>query len=190
MRLTTEVIQELLDYDPETGAFTWRPRSGEGWFKTERSYKLWNTKFAGKPAGGVNTTAAGYPSRKIKLLGKLRSASRLAFLAMGESLPERVVHANRDSLDDRWSNLVASNNAENGKNRSMHRNNSSGVCGVYWNKPAGKWRARVQVGGKSHHLGMFDDINDAAAVVAEFRAANGFTDGHGQAFAKYTSAAQ
>jgi hypothetical protein len=109
---------------------------------------------------------------------------------MGESPPARVGRANRDSLDDRWSNLAPCNDAENSKNRSKYRNNTSGVCGVYWNKPAGKWLARVQLGGKSHHLGMFDDINDAAAVVAEFRAANGFTDGHGQAFAKYTSAAQ
>jgi hypothetical protein len=184
MKLTTEVIQELMDYDPETGGFTWRALDW-WWFETERSCKLWNTKFAGKPAGYVNTDAHGYPRLKIKLLGKLRSASRLAFLAMGESPPARVGRANRDSLDDRWSNLAPCNDAENSKNRSKYRNNTSGVCGVYWNKPAGKWLAKVQLGGRKHHLGMFDDLDDAAAAVSAFRAANGFSDGHGQAFAGY-----
>jgi len=186
MKLTTEIVQELMDYDPETGVFTWRTRDW-WWFKEDRSYTLWNTRFAGKPAGYVDTDAHGYPRLKIKLLGKLRLASRLAFLWMGKDLPNQVGHLNRDSLDDRWSNLASSNNAENSKNRSKYRNNTSGVCGVYWNKPAGKWLAKVQLGGESHHLGYFDDINEAAAVVAAFRAANGFTDGHGRELAGYAS---
>ena len=189
MKLTTEVIQELMDYDPETGGFTWRALDW-WWFETERSCKLWNTKFAGKPAGYVNTDATGYPMLRINLLGKLRSASRLAFLAMGESPPERVYHLDRDSLNNRWNNLASSNSAENSKNRSLHPNNTSGVTGVSWNKPAGRWLAKVQLGGESHHLGMFADLEEAAAVVAEFRAANGFSPGHGQEHAKYASAVQ
>jgi len=179
MKLTAEVIQELMDYDPETGVFTWRSRDW-WWFPTERSWKWWNTMFAGKPAGCLDTDARGYPRLQITLLGKNYLASRLAFLAVGESLPERVGHANRDSLDDRWSNLAPGTHAEDGKNRSMNRRNSSGVCGVSWHRAAGKWRAKVQVGGKYHYLGLFDDLEEAAAVVAEFRAANGFSDGHGQ----------
>ena len=184
MKLTSEIVQELLDYNPETGVFTWRPRDG-WWFETEGSYKRWNTRFAGKPAGYVNTTAAGYPSRKIKLLGKLRSASRLAFLARGESPPARVGRANRDSLNNRWSNLAPCSQAENGRNQSMHRNNSSGVNGVYWHKATGKWVAQVGLNGKCRHLGMFDDIDEAATAVAAFYAANGFSDGHGQEHAGY-----
>lgn len=43
--LSPELIRQLLDYDPETGAFTWlrRPERA-GWDKT------FNTRFAGKPA--------------------------------------------------------------------------------------------------------------------------------------------
>jgi hypothetical protein len=179
MKLTTEVIQELLAYNPETGIFTWRALDWF-WFSTEGSYKRWNTLFAGKEAGCIYTNAWGYPRLKIKLLGKLRSASRLAFLWMDEPLPEQVDHLDRDSLNNRWLNLAPSNSAENSKNRSMRPNNTSGVCGVYWNKPAGPWRAQVQVGGKCKNLGYFDNIDDAAAVVSRFRAANGFSDGHGQ----------
>jgi len=187
MRLTTEVIQELMDYDPETGIFTWRARSGE-WFKTEGSYRTWNTRFAGKEAGCIYTDARGYPRRKIKVLDHQPLASRLVFLHMGEPLPDQVDHLDRDSLNNRWSNLAASP-AENGRNQSMHRNNSSGVNGVFWNRAAGKWVAQVGLNGKRRHLGMFDDLDDAAAAVSAFRAANGFSPGHGQEHAKYASAA-
>jgi len=186
MKLTSEIVQELLDYDPEMGIFTWRERGWE-WFKTERGWKAWNARYAGAPAGYIHKGATGYPRVRIKLLGTKYAASRLAFLAMGEPLPDQVDHLNRDSLDDRWSNLAASNSAENHKNLSMSRTNTSGVCGVGRHKATGRWLARVQLGGESHHLGLFDDINEAAAVVAEFRAANGFTDGHGQTVAGYAS---
>jgi len=184
--ITTEIVRELLDYNTDTGIFTWRQRSRD-WFQTERSWKIWNTRHAGKSAGYVHTAARGYPRLQIALLGKDYLGSRLAFLWIGEPLPEQVDHVDRDSLNNRWSNLIASNNAENGKNCSMHRNNTSGVCGVYWHKPAGKWRAGVKLDGKNYHLGLFDDLDDAAAAVSAFYAANGFSDRHGQELAWYAT---
>ena len=184
MKLTIEIVRELLNYNPDTGAFTWRAR-GREWFPSDRSWRWWNNRFAGKAAGCVTTNARGYPMLQIGLLGANYIASRLAFLAMGEPLPVQVDHLDRDSLNNRWNNLAPSTNAENHKNRSMNRNNTSGVCGVYWNKPAGRWQASVGLNGKRKNLGYFDNIDDAAAVVSRFRAANGFTDGHGQGFTKY-----
>jgi hypothetical protein len=184
MKLTTDTVRELLDYDPDTGVFTWLGR-GWFWFSTEGSYKLWNTKFAGKEAGCIYTDAWGYPRRKIKVLDHQPLASRLAFVWMGEPLPEQVEHVDRDSLNNRWLNLAPSSQAENGRNQSMHRNNSSGVNGVYWHKATGKWLAQVGLNGKCRHLGMFDDIDEAATAVAAFYAANGFSDGHGQEHAGY-----
>jgi len=186
MKLTTEIVQELLDYDPETGVFTWKSRGREG-FKTERGWKAWSARFSWAPAGYIDTDATGYPRVRIKLLGAIYYGSRLAFLWMGKDLPDQVDHLDRDSLNNRWSNLAASNSAENGKNLSMRRNNTSGVTGVSWHRAAGKWLARVELGGENYHLGYFDDINDAAAAVSAFYAANGFTDGHGQTVAGYAS---
>jgi len=60
---------------------------------------------------------------------------------------------------------------------------------VSWNTATGRWKADVTVSGKQHHIGYFDDLDDAAAVVAAFYTANGFSDGHGQEHAKYASAA-
>lgn len=49
-------LRELLDYDPKTGALTWRARThlGSTW---------WNNRYAGKPAGSL--TAEGYIAVKI-----------------------------------------------------------------------------------------------------------------------------
>ena len=47
MKLTAEIARQLLDYDPETGELTWKPR-GSHWFASESAFKSWNTKYAGK----------------------------------------------------------------------------------------------------------------------------------------------
>ena len=47
------------------------------------------------------------------------------------------------------------------------------VKGVCWNKGSGKWQAGIKVRGKSLHLGLFDDI-DAAAAAYQQAAAHHF----------------
>ena len=184
--ITTEIVRELLDYNTDTGIFTWRQRSRD-WFQTERSWKIWNTRYAGKMAGSISMVANGYQRIMLSVLGRHYYASRLAFLHVGELLPEQVDHLDQDSLNNRWKNLIPSRSAENQKNMSKYRNNTSSVTGVSWNKGAGKWRAYGRRKGKSRHLGLFDDLDDAAAVVAKFYAANGFSDRHGQELAWYAT---
>lgn len=41
---TQETLRQLLDYDPQTGALTWKPRTGK-WSSR------WNKRYAGKIAG-------------------------------------------------------------------------------------------------------------------------------------------
>ena len=188
--LSTDTIRELLDYNPNTGIFIWRIR-GREWFTRERDCNALNARFAGKEAGYVHTNPTGYPSLLIGVLGKMYLAPRLVFLWMGKDLPEQVDHLNGDSLDNRWLNFKPSTAAENRKNMSMSRSNTSGVTGVYWHKPTSKWQARVGLGGKKKCLGMFDfdDLDLAAMEVMEFRAANGFSARHGQALSAYQEAA-
>ena len=185
--ITTDIVREFLDYDPETGAFTWRNRARE-WFRREQDWKMWNTRYAWKTVGYVAKGTRGYPMLRISVLDKTYIASRLAFLWMGEPLPEQVDHASGSSLDNRWANLKPSASADNHKNQSMGRANTSGVTGVHWNKATGKRLAQVRADGKFHHLGYFDDLDIAAMEVMEFRAANGFTARHGQSLSAYQQA--
>ena len=52
-------------------------------------------------------------------------------------------------------------NSENGQNRSMSKNNTSGVKGVTWDKRSQKWHARIMINGKQEHIGYFVNIKDA-----------------------------
>ena len=183
-KLTKEIVRELLHYREETGTFTWRNRERR-WFKSQRSFKTWNTRFAGSVAGAVWTNPRGYPVIVIQLLNKNYRAHRLAFIYMGEALPEQVDHLNRDSLDNRWKNLTASSQEQNMKNMSMKLNNTSGVTGVSWNKARLKWVAYVRVDGKLKYLGGFEDLEEAGKAVRRFRSENGFSVGHGAKLAKY-----
>jgi len=186
MELTTEIVRELLDYDQDTGVFTWKDRERH-WFKTNRDFKTWNTRYAGRVAGYADKNASGYSNLSLGMLGNTWYAHRIAFLWMGEVLPEQVDHLDRNALNNKWTNLVASSGKENMKNLSMKRNNTSGVTGVCWNKAKGKWSAYVTTNKKQKHLGMFaaEELHLAAEAVKKFRADNGFSDGHGEEFANY-----
>jgi hypothetical protein len=182
--ITTELVRELIDYDQDTGVFTWRARDRH-WFKREQDFKMWNTRFAGSVTGCVHRDATGYPTLAINVLGRTWLAHRLAFIYMGEALPDQVDHLNRDSVDNRWKNLSSSSAKENMKNKSMFRNNTSGVAGVSWHKARGKWEARVHSGGERKSLGYFEDLAKAAEVIRTFKEVNGYSKGHGKELANY-----
>lgn len=185
MDITPEIVRELLHYDPDTGIFTWRER-GEHWFKDRRGWKSWNTRCAGKRAGCVQTNQYGYKRRRIDLLGHEYKEHQLAWIWMKDDpLPPQIDHKNRDATDNRWSNLRASNHVENALNQSMRRDNTSGATGVYFIKRLNKWRARCEVSGRRHNLGLFEDHGEAVREVKKFRADHGFDNGHGKELAPY-----
>lgn len=80
-----------------------------------------------------------------------------------------VDHINRDTFDNRRTNLRACSPQENNWNSNVYRNNSSGVMGVMWDKQRNKWRAFISPNNKQVFLGRFDCIEDAirARLVAE-----------------------
>ena len=179
MQLTTDKIRELLDYNEDTGVFTWKARAN----------KAFNARLEGLAAGTNSIGATGYPSIYIRFNKERYLASRLAFLWMGIAIPEQVDHKDRDSTNNRWINLEASNSLDNSRNRSKSRANSSGVTGVTWNKASNKWKAQVRVKSITKFLGYFDydDLDLAAMEAMEFRAEHGFSPGHGLQRAAYAN---
>ncbi len=77
-------------------------------------------------------------------------------------------HIDLDKLNDRRNNLRPGDPSESPQNvpgrlgTSKHR-------GVSWVPTAGKWVAYCSVGGKRHHLGYFDDEEDAAEAARDGR---------------------
>ena len=104
---------------------------------------------------------------------------RLAFLYMTGSIPKEVDHINHVKPDNRWKNLRAANRIINGRNRSMHCDNTSGVTGVYWHKKKGKWQAGIRVNDKRIYLGVFKHLEDATAARKTAEARYGFHPNHG-----------
>jgi len=103
---------------------------------------------------------------QVNLNGKPYLLHRLlaqAFIPNPENKPF-VDHIDGDPLNNSLSNLRWCTYTENGRNRKKHRNNTSGYKGVYFNKAAGKWRARIKINGKNKSLGYFHTKEEAAAA--------------------------
>lgn len=89
--ISQEELKRLLHYDPETGVFTWRIPTG---------YRV----SEGERAGGLSSTGYLY----IGIHGRLYPATRLAWLYMTGSWPERkVMPKNGVKTDLTWKNINA-----------------------------------------------------------------------------------
>lgn len=73
-----------------------------------------------------------------------------------------VDHVNGNGLDCRRSNLRLATVSQNGANRKLQRNNTSGYRGVFWHKPSGSWRAQIKSLGRRYALGSFPSVEAAA----------------------------
>ena len=68
---------------------------------------------------------------------------------------------NEHKKDNRKSNLEIVTLSENMQNRTLNKNNTSGVSGVHWNKNENKWQVRIGVKGKRIQIGYFVNLEDA-----------------------------
>lgn len=154
--VTQSQLQELLDYDPETGVLTWKV-NGKG------------ARKAGNRAGGYRPD--GY--RSISIGGKRYLEHRVIWLYVTGSFPrEHTDHANGDQGDNRFCNLREATHAENMRNRRGHRNSKTGLKGT--RALNGKWVSQISRNGRYKHLGTFDTPELAhAAYIAAAQQAHG-----------------
>lgn len=184
-RISQATVRELLDYNPDTGIFTWKER-GRRWFTSERIWKSTNLKIFGKRAGTTSTNRFGYQFRQIKIHGKTFSEHELAWIWMtNDPLPEEIDHVNRDATDNRWVNLRASSRSLNSRNLSISSTNTTGIPGVVWDKARGMWKAQCKIGQKCKFLGRYEHIDEAAMASLEFRAEHGFCIDHGMLVSEF-----
>jgi hypothetical protein len=179
---TPEQLRQLLDYDPETGALTWRARGPEMFKPAIRPAKTRAAKWSAKNAGKLALTADNGDGYLIgRVYGSNHRAHRVIWAMHYGAWPAGDVdHINGNRKDNRIVNLRAATKGENARNAAKRRDNTSGACGVSWHRHSGKWMARIKMDGKSIFLGRFTNLEDAvkARKMAEARI-GGFTERHG-----------
>lgn len=144
--ITAEELRQRLDYNPETGIFTWKklPATTSAARIGGEAGCLWNT---------------GY--RMIVMKPKRYLAHRLAWLYVYGKWPDKDLdHINRNPSDNRIANLREATTRENQLNTTPGK---SGVKGVAWNTRCQKWSAQLWVKGRRVFLGLYTNVADAAA---------------------------
>lgn len=158
IEVNAEVVKDLLDYNPQTGVFTWKVRDRK-YCKDDRSWKSWNSKNSGKTAGTPD--AEGY--RQIKIFDKFYKAHRLAWLYIyGEWPSDQIDHIDHIRDDNRIENLRDVTESQNHWNASIQTGRTSQYKGVSWHRQHNKWRVQIKSNGKPKHLGYFTIEIEAA----------------------------
>lgn len=174
MELTAEILRQRVDYDPETGAFTWRPHPGSA-----NAHRAWDAQWAGKVVT-VRCCVAPLQNAKsygiVRVLGKWYGQHRLAWLWMtGEWPIAEIDHKDGNPLNNRFANLRSASRSQNQANKKAMSNNLLGIKGVY--KHRRRYVAQINAGGKHTYLGSFKC--PTAASIA-------FTKAHKAAHGKFS----
>ena len=160
--ITQKYLKSILDYNPETGIFTWRERTPDMFNETqkrsrEHACKNWNSRCSGKQAGWLKD---GYII--IEVNGNKHRSHVLAYVYMNGKYPENEIdHDNGNSSDNRWINLRPATRSQNLMNTKIRKDNRSGFRGVSFSKASSKWQAQICVNNKRFHLGLFNTPQEA-----------------------------
>ena len=71
-------------------------------------------------------------------------------------------HINGNKLDNRKANLRTADKSLNATNTGLRKTNKSGYKGVSWSKLHNKWEAYIWKNNKKYHLGIYENLTDAA----------------------------
>ena len=146
--ITQKILQELIDYNLETGVFT--------------NKVLRKPCKVGKLLG--TTDPKGYI--RIGINNKVYAAHRLAWLYVyGEMPKNQIDHINGIRNDNRIVNLRDIQSQWNTQNQhKAPKNSKTGYLGVSWSKQKNKYRSAIVVDGKQKHLGFFDNKETASQM--------------------------
>lgn len=171
------LLRQLLDYDPETGMFSWA-KPNKSWFASEAHWNAFCSAQAGQ-------TPLAVPHSQGYLCGGVGARQLLTHRVAwawfyGEWPCEEIDHENHNRTDNRIKNLRAANRVANSRNASLRSDNTSGVTGVSWARDRKKWVAMIHLpGGKAVHLGRHDRFDDAVAARKAAEERYGFHPNHG-----------
>lgn len=154
-KISQETLKNLLEYDKETGIWSWRV------YRSKRAK-------AQQEAGYLNKDSHGKVYKAITIRGKGYKASRLAWLYMtGDWLDSSIEidHINRDSRDNRWINLRLSTKQENSYNKGVYKRKINLPKGVYISGK--KYVAKITADKNTRIIGLFTSPQEAHKAYCE-----------------------
>lgn len=164
--ITYKDAKRFINYNQESGLFTWLVDSGKARVGKEAGYL----------ANLSSRNECKY--RLIGIEGKNYLAHRLAFLLVEGKFPNcHIDHINHDGSDNRWINLRKVSSTENNRNMRRRWDNTLGICGV--KKDRNKWVAVIGANSKQITLGRYDNIFDAACARKSAEKLFGYHSNHG-----------
>jgi hypothetical protein len=153
MQLAQKQLKEVVNYNPDTGKFTW--------IKPPPHIKV------GSEAGSLDL---GHGYIRIRIARIIYYAHRLAWLYVYGNYPKgQIDHVNRRGWDNRISNLREADNNLQQRNRGRRSDNSSGYKGVYLDKRRGTWTAMLTVNTKKVYVGCFHTKEEAAEAIYKYQ---------------------
>lgn len=156
-KATAERVRQLLDYNPDTGDFTWKPNPEKG--------KAWHTRWQGRKAGYLGSEGHRYV--QIFVDGQLYLGHRLAWLYVHGSFPlSGVDHIDGNPANNRIDNLRPASQSQNASNMKTPCVNTSGHKGVTWDKGHNLWIGHVKKNYKYVLRSYFRTKEEAIAAVA------------------------
>lgn len=145
--ISAERLREIVNYDPETGEFTW---------------KFCHRRRTNKDGKVGHLSASGYVQMYVD--GINTRAHRLAWLYVHGVYPGgHIDHINGDRADNRIANLRDVAPAVNSQNRpAFSKANKLKAVGVFEYK--GGFRAEITALGRRHHFGVYETLAEARAA--------------------------
>jgi hypothetical protein len=168
-----------LSYDPENGSLVWNELSEKFFGGDLKACLTWNKRNAGRLAL-ESVCKRGY--KRGMVLGVAFHAHRICWaIHYGKFPSDGIDHISGEKADNRISNLRDVGQTENTKNKSIPKQNSSGIIGVSWSKKYGKWIAQIGHEGRKLHLRRHERKEDAVKARKEAERRLGFHPNHGRA---------
>ena len=165
MEITQNYLKSILDYDHDTGAFTWIVNRGKARI--------------GDKLGCIGDGGGGKKYLRTCLSGKEYKLHRLAWLYVHGENPKEIDHMNGDGTDNRIVNLRPANRFINNKNSRKRHDNLSGFTGVSWYGRLNKWQVCIGFNDKQIYLGLFDSLLDAVCARKNGERAYDYHPNHG-----------
>ncbi len=139
--ITQERLKDVLNYDSESGIFTWKK-------KTNRNILIGSVAGAGHSGGYIT----------ISIDGKRYYAHRLAWLYVYGTWPDsQIDHVDNNKINNKISNLRDVCAGLNSQNKiRCQRNNSTGMLGVARCSNSNKFAAYICTNGSKKYLGIFE----------------------------------